>query len=64
MLDFLFGEKVVKTTTTKETVKQKTVTTYTEQEVFKLLNKLNNTLNLGVDTDLTLEEWFKINKKK
>ena len=35
---------------------------YSEEEVWKLVNKLNQTLNIG--SDLTLEEWFKQFKKK
>lgn len=35
---------------------------YSEEEVWKLVNKLNETLNIG--SDLTLEEWFEQFKKK
>ena len=35
---------------------------YSEEEVWKLVNKLNQTLNIG--SDLTLEEWFEQFKKK
>ena len=35
---------------------------YSEEEVWKLLNKLNETLNIG--SELTLEEWFEQFKKK
>ena len=35
---------------------------YSEEEVWKLVNKLNETLNIG--SDLTLEEWFEKFKKK
>jgi len=35
---------------------------YSEEKVWKLVNKLNNTLNIG--SDLTLEEWFEKFKKK
>jgi len=35
---------------------------YSEKEVWKLLNKLNETLNIG--SDLTLEQWFEQFKKK
>ena len=34
---------------------------YSEEEVWKLVNKLNETLNIG--SDLTLEEWFEQFKK-
>ena len=34
---------------------------YSEEEVWKLVNKLNQTLNIG--SDLTLEEWFEQFKK-
>ena len=39
----------------------KKIITYTEDEVWSLVNKLNNTLNIG--SDLTLEQWFEKNKK-
>lgn len=39
----------------------KKIITYTEDEVWSLVNKLNNTLNIG--SDLSIEEWFKRNKK-
>ena len=35
---------------------------YSDEEVWKLVNKLNQTLNIG--SDLTLEEWFEQFKKK
>ena len=35
---------------------------YSEEEVWKLVNKLNETLNIG--SDLTLEQWFEKFKKK
>lgn len=35
---------------------------YSEEEVWRLVNKLNNTLNIG--SDLTLEQWFEQFKKK
>ena len=35
---------------------------YSEEEVWKLVNKLNQTLNIG--SDLTLEEWFEQFKNK
>ena len=35
---------------------------YSEEEVWKLVNKLNETLNIG--SDLTLEKWFEQFKKK
>ena len=34
---------------------------YSDEEVWKLVNKLNQTLNIG--SDLTLEEWFEQFKK-
>ena len=47
------GEKVC--------VKSKQEKSYSEEEVWKLVNKLNETLNIG--SDLTLEEWFEQFKK-
>ena len=35
---------------------------YSEEEVWKLVNKLNETLNIG--SELTLEQWFEQFKKK
>ena len=35
---------------------------YSKEEVWKLVNKLNETLNIG--SELTLEEWFEQFKKK
>ena len=43
-------------------VKSKQEKSYSEEEVWKLVNKLNETLNIG--SDLTLEEWFEQFKKK
>ena len=42
-------------------VKSKQEKSYSEEEVWKLVNKLNETLNIG--SDLTLEEWFEQFKK-
>ena len=35
---------------------------YSDEEVWKLVNKLNETLNIG--SELTLEQWFEQFKKK
>ena len=43
-------------------VKSKQEKSYSEEEVWKLVNKLNETLNIG--SDLTLEQWFEQFKKK
>ncbi len=45
-----------------EGVKWQQERSYSKEEVWKLVNKLNQTLNIG--SDLTLEEWFKQFKKK
>ena len=46
----------------KAGVKWQQETSYSDEEVWKLVNKLNQTLNIG--SDLTLEEWFEQFKKK
>ena len=46
----------------KAGVKWQQERSYSEEEVWKLVNKLNQTLNIG--SDLTLEEWFEQFKKK
>ena len=46
----------------KEGAKWQQERSYSEEEVWKLVNKLNETLNIG--SDLTLEEWFEQFKKK
>ena len=45
-----------------EGVKWQQERSYSKEEVWKLVNKLNQTLNIG--SDLTLEEWFEQFKKK
>ena len=46
----------------KAGVKWQQERSYSDEEVWKLVNKLNQTLNIG--SDLTLEEWFEQFKKK
>ena len=45
-----------------EGVKWQQERSYSKEEVWKLVNKLNQTLNIG--SDLTLEQWFEQFKKK
>jgi hypothetical protein len=60
MLDFLFGEKVVKTTTTKEKAIQTYKRMYSEEEVKHIISEALQSALVTVD----LEQWFKQFKKK
>jgi hypothetical protein len=66
MLDFLFGEKVVKTTTIKKETIQTSKRMYSEEEVENMLYAREQYLIESADLQFydSISEWFEQFKKK